>query len=100
MQPRGAVESVGMQSSEGSNLVAEVLAALAYGESRGAGRARQSVSLAPDARSRMEQAHVADLEAANQELIEARLRELGEQEMTERFQPFFDAFFDHTEPKE
>jgi tRNA-(MS[2]IO[6]A)-hydroxylase (MiaE)-like len=88
-----------MQPSEGSTLVAEVLAALAYGELRGAERARASVGLAPDARSRTEQAHVADLEVANQELIEARRRELGEEDLTDRFKPYFDAFFDHTEPK-
>lgn len=89
-----------MQPSEGSTVVAEVLAAVAYGELRGAERAKRSVGLAPDARSRTEQAHVADLEVANQELIEARLRELGEEELTDRFKPYFDAFFDHTEPKD
>jgi hypothetical protein len=90
-----------MQAAGGrSSVVAEVLAALAYGELRGAGRARESVSLAPDARSRTEQQHVADLEHANHELIDARLRELGEQELTERFRPYFDAFFDHTEPRD
>ena len=55
-----------MQPSEGSTVVAEVLAALAYGELRGAERAKDSVRLAPDARSRTEQAHVANLEVANQ----------------------------------
>ena len=89
-----------MQPSEGSTVVAEVLAALAYGELRGAERAKDSVRLAPDARSRTEQAHVANLEVANQELIVARLRELGEEELTERFKPYFDAFFDHTQPKD
>ncbi|TMK76388.1 MAG: hypothetical protein E6G47_12875 [Actinobacteria bacterium] len=89
-----------MQPSEGSTVVAEVLAALAYGELRGAERAKDSVRLAPDARSRTEQAHVANLEVANQELIVARLRELGEEELTDRFKPYFDAFFDHTQPKD
>ena len=80
--------------------MAEVLAALAYGELRGAERAKDSVQLAPDGRSRTEQAHVANLEEANQELIMARLRELGEEELTDRFKPYFDAFFDHTQPKD
>jgi tRNA-(MS[2]IO[6]A)-hydroxylase (MiaE)-like len=81
-----------------SSLVAEVLAALAYGEQRGAGRARESVALAPDGRSRTEQQGVADRERQNYELIEARLEELGGQALVELFSPYFDAFFAHTEP--
>jgi hypothetical protein len=87
-------------ASSGSSLVAEVLAALAYGELRGAKRSLESVSLARDAHSRTEQQHVADLELKNQELIEARLRELGEEELIDRFRPYFDAFFDHTQPRD
>lgn len=79
-------------------MVAEVLAALAYGERCGAKRAKGSVDLAPDPHARAQQADVADRERQNSELIEARLRELGEEELTERFKPYFDAFFDHTEP--
>jgi hypothetical protein len=79
-------------------LVAEVLAAIAYGERCGARRARESVGLAPDGRSREEQRHVADRERQNWELIEARLQELGDEGMTEIFQPYFDAFFEHTNP--
>jgi hypothetical protein len=81
-----------------SGLVAEVLAAVAYGERLGAERARRTVALAPDARARTEQQHVADRERENCELIEARLRELGEPGLVDRFRPFFDAFFDRTEP--
>jgi len=79
-------------------LVAEVLAAIAYGERCGARRAREIVGLAPDGRSREEQRHVADRERQNWELIEARLQELGDEGMTEIFQPYFDAFFEHTKP--
>jgi tRNA-(MS[2]IO[6]A)-hydroxylase MiaE-like protein len=56
------------------------------------------VKLAPDRRSREEQQHVADRERENWELVEARLRELGEEELTELFKPYFDAFHAHTEP--
>jgi hypothetical protein len=79
-------------------MVAEVLAALAYGERCGAQRSADSVKLAPDGRSRTEQQHVADRERQNWELIEARLRELADHELTEVFKPYFDAFFAHTEP--
>ena len=81
-----------------SHLVAEVLAALAYGEKLGAARALEAVGLATDERSRGEQRHVADRERENWELIAARLAELGEAGLMERFRPFFDAFFEHTEP--
>lgn len=79
-------------------VVAEVLAALAYGERRGAERAKDSVKLAPNGRARTEQQHVADRERQNYELIEARLNELGDEQLIELFRPYFDAFFDHTEP--
>jgi hypothetical protein len=79
-------------------LVAEILAALAYGERRGAQRAQESVRLAPDGRARTEQQHVATRERQNYELIEARLQELGDEELIELFRPYFDAFFDRTEP--
>jgi hypothetical protein len=88
----------GERSFPGPAAVAEVLAALAYGERRGADRARDAVDLAPDARSRTEQQHIAAQEGENWDLIEARLRELGEEALMERFKPFFDAFFEHTEP--
>jgi hypothetical protein len=103
MVPEGAAET-GRRLGDADRaplepgIVAEVLAALAYGERRGAQRARESVKLAPDGRSRTEQHHVADRERQNWELIDARLRELGDEGLIEIFRPYFDAFFDHTEP--
>lgn len=82
------------------SLVAEVLASLAYGELCGARRSEESVKLAPDGRSRTEQQAVARRERQNYELIEARLRELGDEQLMELFRPYFDAFFQHTEPKD
>lgn len=81
-----------------ASLVAEVLAALAYGERRGAERALSSVKLAPDGRSRTEQEAVAKRERQNFELIEARAQELDGDVFVELFAPYFDAFFTHTEP--
>jgi hypothetical protein len=78
--------------------VAEVLAAVAYGERCGARRAQETVALAPDGRARQEQRHVADQERRNHELMEARLRELQGDGLSELFRPYFDAFFAHTEP--
>lgn len=83
---------------DAATAVAEILAALAYGETRGARRARESVALAPDPRAREAQGHIAEREEQNCDLIRARLAELGRAELMERFRPFFDAFFDHTEP--
>jgi hypothetical protein len=80
-------------------VVAEVLASLAYGELCGARRSEESVKLAPDGRSRTEQEAVARRERQNYELIEARLKELGDEQLMELFQPYFDAFFRNTEPK-
>jgi hypothetical protein len=88
------------RGSSGASVVAEVVAALAYGEQCGAARAREAVALAPDGRARTEQQHVANRERQNWELIDARLREMGEEELTERFKPFFDAFFEHTQPRD
>jgi len=85
---------------QGPRAVAEVLAAVAYGEQCGARRAQETVALAADGRTRQEQQHVADQERRNHELMEARLRELGGDGMSELFQPFFDAFFAHTEPSD
>jgi tRNA-(MS[2]IO[6]A)-hydroxylase (MiaE)-like len=79
-------------------IVAEVLAALAYGERCGARRSQETVALAPDAHSRAEQQHVADRERRNWQLIEARFRELGDEGLIDLFRPYFDAFFQHTEP--
>ena len=77
---------------------AEILAALAYGELLGADRATRAVDLAPDARAREEQEHIARLERQNWELVAARVRELGGEEFTDLVRPFFDAFFADTEP--
>jgi hypothetical protein len=85
---------------QGPRAVAEVLAAVAYGEQCGARRAQATVALAADGRTRQEQQHVADQERRNHELMEARLRELGGDDMSELFQPYFDAFFAHTEPSD
>jgi hypothetical protein len=83
-----------------SSLVAEVLAALAYGERCGARRAMESVKLAPDGRSRTEQEAVAHRERQNFELIEARAQELDGDVFIELFAPYFDEFFSDTEPKD
>jgi hypothetical protein len=77
--------------------VAELLAALTYGERMASERARAHVRFAPDERRRKEQEAVADREDLNRRLVEARLAELGTPEMATRFGPFFEAFFDHTE---
>lgn len=83
-----------------AKVVAEVLAALAYGERRASERAARAVDLAPDGRRRTEQQHVADRERRNWELVEARLRELTDQELTASFTQYFDAFFSRTEPRD
>lgn len=78
--------------------MAELLAALAYGERAGARRARDNVRFAPDARRRQEQEHVAAREEQNCRLVEARLAEVGSVDRAGRFRPYFDAFFERTEP--
>jgi hypothetical protein len=88
----------GAAAEDDTRFTAEILAALAYGEQLGAERARRSVGLAPDARSRGEQEHIADLERANWDLVHARVRELGGEDQIELVKPYFDAFFQQTEP--
>lgn len=78
--------------------VAELLAALTYGERRAAERARDNVRFAPDGRRRNAQEGIADREERNWRLIEARLSEVGSVDLVRRFRPYFDAFFEHTEP--
>ncbi len=78
--------------------VAEILAALAYGERKASERAQAAVDLAPDRRARSEQQRFAEQERRNWDLIGARLSELGEESMADRFARYFDAFFAHTEP--
>jgi hypothetical protein len=83
---------------DGARFTAEILAALAYGEQLGAERARRSVELAPDQRSRGHQQHIADLERQNWELVAARVRELDGEAFIDQVKPFFDTFFKQTEP--
>jgi tRNA-(MS[2]IO[6]A)-hydroxylase MiaE-like protein len=79
--------------------VADILAALAYGERLAAVRARENLALAPDGRRRSAQQGIADREQRNHELISARLGELADPELEERFRPFLDAFFERTGPQ-
>jgi len=97
--PSGRVPGATEDESSDAETVAEVLAAVAYGERLGARRAQESVRLAPDPRTASVQQHIADEERQNSDLIEARLREVGGEALIDRYQPFFDAFFEHTEPK-
>ena len=75
---------------DSARFTAEILAALAYGEQLGAERARHSVELAPDQRSRGLQQHIADLERQNWELVAARVRELDGEAFIDLVKPFFD----------
>jgi len=75
-----------------------LLAALTYGERAAAARARGNLRFAPDGRAVQEQTRVAEREEENSSLMEARLVEIGSMEDAERFRPFFDAFFERTEP--
>jgi tRNA-(MS[2]IO[6]A)-hydroxylase (MiaE)-like len=88
------------EAALGRTVVAEVLASLAYGERCGAKRSADSVALAPDRHRTTEQQAVADRERRNWQLIEARFRELGDESQTDLFRPFFDAFFEHTQPED
>ena len=83
---------------ESAPAVAEVLGAFSLGERLAQRRAEESAALAPDERTRGVQRHVAEREAQNAALVEARLREIGSPEMEEAFRPFFEAFFERTEP--
>jgi tRNA-(MS[2]IO[6]A)-hydroxylase MiaE-like protein len=80
--------------------VAEILAALSYGERLAARRAQEGSDLAPDARGRQHQAAVAAREGRAASLLEARLGELGSLDMERVFAPFFDAFFERTSPSD
>jgi hypothetical protein len=77
---------------------AEVLAALSVGQRLAAGRTEQAVALAPDDQTRQAQRSVAVRERENTDLLEARVRELGTEDLKARYDPFFRAFFEHTEP--
>jgi hypothetical protein len=87
-------------TEESARAVAEVLGAFSLGERLAQRRAEHAVALAPDDRTRKAQQHVADREAQNASLVEARLGELGSPEMEEAFRPFFEAFFERTEPSD
>ena len=81
-----------------TSTVARILAALAYGERLATERAAKAATLAPDGRGRQHQEAVAARERESTSLLEYRLEEIGSAEMMEAFKPFFDAFFDNTEP--
>jgi len=85
----------GMPSQEATALL---LGALACGERLAAKRARAGVEYAPDARSKMQQEHVAEREEQNAELVAARLTEVGSADLATRFTPYFEAFHVRTEP--
>jgi hypothetical protein len=87
-------------TEESARAVAEVLGAFSFGERLAHRRSEEAVALAPDDRTRKTQQHVADREAQNASLVEARLRELGSPEMEEAFRPFFEVFFERTEPSD
>ena len=78
--------------------MAEVLGALSYGERLAQRRAEENVALAPGGRAKEVQRQVADRERENAALIEARVREMGVEDLAEPFRPFFDAFFERTVP--
>jgi hypothetical protein len=82
----------------GTGAVGDLLAALCYGERAALRRAEQNLELAPDDRSRKQQQHVVARERENAALLEARARELGPPEREAPFAPYFDAFFEDTEP--
>lgn len=78
--------------------VAQILAALSFGERLALRRAEENVALAPDFRTGRHQEHVAERERENASLLEARLAEVGSKELEEAFRPFLEAFFEHTTP--
>jgi hypothetical protein len=87
------------RGEEGRWAVAEVLAALTYGQRLARRRSEEAVGLAPDAIARDDQSRAAAREAESLALLEARLGEMGHPDLEERFHPFFDAFFDRTVPE-
>lgn len=80
--------------------VGDLLAALSYGERAALRRAEANADLAPDDRARKQQEHVVTRERENTALLEARTRELGAAGREAAFAPFFDAFFEDTEPRD
>jgi hypothetical protein len=80
--------------------VGRLLAALSYGERAAAHRARENLRFAPDGRAREEQSRVAEREEENSRLMEARMTEMGSSQDAEQFRPFFDSFFERTQPRD
>jgi hypothetical protein len=85
---------------ERAEAVGRLLAALTYGERVAAERARANLRFAPNGRAIQEQGRVAEREEDNWRLMEARLAEVGSPEDAQRFQPFFDVFFERTQPRD
>jgi hypothetical protein len=79
--------------------IAELMAALSVGEREAERRARDNVQLAPDTARAGRQRAVAEREKHNADILEARVRELGSDGLTERFEPYFSAFMEHTVPQ-
>ena len=77
-----------------------MIAALCYGERVAGRRAAEAASLAPDARGRQHQEQVAAKERHSADLLEFRLAEIGSPGLQDAFRPFFDAFFDRTQPRD
>ncbi len=77
-----------------------MIAALCYGERVAGRRAAEAAALAPDARGRQHQEQVAARERHSADLLEFRLAEIGSPGLQDAFRPFFDAFFDRTEPQD
>lgn len=84
-----AAYNPGMANEEATALL---LAALTCGERMALQRARNDVALAPDDRARGTQQMWAEQEERNLELVTARLEEVGDLGMVERFQVYFEAF--------
>jgi tRNA-(MS[2]IO[6]A)-hydroxylase MiaE-like protein len=80
--------------------VARLLAALSYGERAAATRARGNLRFAPNGRAREEQTRVAEREEENSRLMDARVAEVGSSQDSDLFKPFFDAFFERTDPQD
>lgn len=80
--------------------VAELLAAVTYGERLALRRLEKAIALAPNPALEKEQRHAAESEAERLSLLEARLGEMDAEGLEERFAPFFDAFFEATVPSD
>jgi hypothetical protein len=83
-----------------STPLAALLAALSYGERLARERAERVVDMAPNDGARKHQQHVAERERENEALVEARVKEIGSLDLQKPFKPFFDEFFERTEPSD